>query len=299
MGFLGLGIHAYMLADQARNNALARSIRCAVRPGDVVADVGGGTGLLSVLAARAGAARVYCIEASALAGLARRVVRDNGLEDRIEVLAGVAQTTQLPERCDVVISETLGFLALDEGFRAVMTSARDRFLRPGGRLLPASVSLKVAAVEVSKSLPDVWCAPGVDEVDLSCVIRTFSMVPRRAHVDPALQLSAAETLVDLNCMTMGAQGDLDFSCRVTCRREGRLAGFIVWFDARLIDGIELSSRSPDSRNHWGQGFLAAPEGEVVRRGDVISLTGTITDKPGGFRMSWSCRNSLADTAVSA
>jgi hypothetical protein len=242
---------------------------------------------------------VYCIEGSALAGLARQIVRDNGFENRIEVMANLAQVTQLPERCDVVISETLGFMALDEGFRAAMAHARDHYLKPGGRLLPASVALKVAAVEQTRLLPDVWSTPGVDGADLRRAIRAFSMVPRRTHVDAALQLSAPETLVELDCMVMAGEGGLDFSCFLNCHREGRLGGFIVWFEAELCDEVWLSSRSSSPCNHWGQGFLAAVDGTVVKAGDVLELSGSIADTPGRFGIRWSSHVCTADAVASA
>ena len=294
MGLLGLGIHGYMLADEVRNVALAKAIKCSVSPGDVVVDVGGGTGLLSVLAAKAGASRVYCIEASTLSALAKLVVKDNDLDCRVKVIANLAQATELPERCDLVVSETLGFLAFDEGFRSTMTYARDHFLKTNGRLLPQSIALKAAAVEKSESLPNVWSTPGVDEVNLCRVVRTFSMIPRRSHVDISLEITEAKTLVDLHCKSMVSHGALEFLCYLRCRRSCDLGGLIIWFEAELFDGVRLSSRSPNPNNHWGQAFLAVPDIESVSAGDVLELKGTITDEPGKFSIKWTVQKEAAN-----
>src|SRR5687767_7106476 len=74
------GYHRSMLADAPRNDFYARAIRETVRPGDVVLDIGTGSGLLAMLAAQAGAARVVACEANpALAATAREIVKRNGL----------------------------------------------------------------------------------------------------------------------------------------------------------------------------------------------------------------------------
>jgi predicted RNA methylase len=80
------GFHRSMLADAPRNDFYAQAIRATVRPGDVVLDIGTGSGLLAMLAAQAGAARVVACEANpALAATAREIVRRNGFADRIEI----------------------------------------------------------------------------------------------------------------------------------------------------------------------------------------------------------------------
>jgi type I protein arginine methyltransferase len=299
MSFLGLGIHGQMLADRERNAALFRAVRCVVRPGDVVADVGGGTGVLAMFAVRAGASRVYCIEATALAALARSLVLDNGMADRVEVIAGVAQETRLPELCDVVISETLGFMGLDEGFRSVMVDARERFLRGGGALLPSSLRLRVAAVERSPRLPDVRVEGALEGLDFGRAFRVFGKIPRRTHVSADLYLSAPETLVALDCMTMTSSGALAFSTSLRCRRNGVLAGFVLWFEATLAEGVVLASSSAHPANHWGQAYLAAQADRLVEAGSTLTLAGSISDAPGRFNFDWSSSERLpaAEDAV--
>lgn len=287
MSFLGLGIHGQMLADCKRNAVLLSAVRSAVRPGDIVADVGGGTGLLAMLAVRAGAARVYCIEATALAGLAKSLANDNGMADRIEVIACVSQETSLPERCDVVISETLGFMGLDEGFRSVMADARDRFLRPGGLLVPRFLRLRAAVVERSPSLPVVLSIDAIEGLNLDRAFRVFNKIPRRTRVSSDLYLSEPETLIALDCMTMQAGSSIEFSTPMHCHRRGTLGGFALWFEATLADGVVLTSNSAHLSNHWGQAFLATQDDCTLEDGSKITLVGSIWDTPGRFKFTWS------------
>ncbi|MFH1812417.1 MAG: 50S ribosomal protein L11 methyltransferase, partial [Pseudomonadota bacterium] len=133
-----------MLQDRARVEALARAIAGSVRPGDVVVEVGTGCGLLAVLAARAGARRVFAIEATELWQVARDVIAHNGVADVVQVIPGMSFDVELPERGDVLITETLGHLGVDEGIVATVADARGRLLKPGARLVPERIDILLA-----------------------------------------------------------------------------------------------------------------------------------------------------------
>lgn len=110
-----VAMHRVMVADEVRTSAFRDSILATVKPGDVVVDVGAGSAILSMFAVQAGAARVYGIErAPGAAALARRVVNDNGLADRVSIVEGSAESVRLPEPADVVVSEWLGVFGVDE-----------------------------------------------------------------------------------------------------------------------------------------------------------------------------------------
>lgn len=76
-----------MLEDEPRNLAYKKAIlgnKCYFKD-KIVMDVGCGTGILSVFCAQADAKKVYAVEASNLANLAREIVKENGFENVIEV----------------------------------------------------------------------------------------------------------------------------------------------------------------------------------------------------------------------
>ncbi len=150
-----MAIHGAMLADARRNQALAQSLVAAVRPGDVVIDLGAGSGLLAMVAARQGARKVYAIERSSMAALARRLVAQNGYQDVIEVVQADSFDWQLPERAQVLISETLGFAVFDEQFRACVADARDRMLVAGGRIIPERIDVHAAPVSPAAGIVDI------------------------------------------------------------------------------------------------------------------------------------------------
>ena len=141
-------IHEEMIADHVRTDtyrtAIVRNSE-SIR-GKVVLDVGAGTGVLSVFCAQAGARKVFAVEACSIAEQAARIVRHNDLQDRIQVIRGTVETVELPEKVDVIVSEWMGYALLHESMLNSVLYARDRWLKPGGLLLPSRAELYIAPV---------------------------------------------------------------------------------------------------------------------------------------------------------
>lgn len=109
--------------------------------GKVVLDVGTGSGILSFFAAQAGASKVYAVDASDAIFVAEKLAAANGLKDRIEVIKGKIEEIVLPEQVDIIISEPIGFLLVHERMLESYVAARDRFLKPGGLMMPTTGSI--------------------------------------------------------------------------------------------------------------------------------------------------------------
>lgn len=108
-------------------------------------DVGCGSGILSLFAAQAGATKVYAVEASGAAEIARTLVKHNGFENVVTVIEckieDIDPSTIPLKSIDVIISEPLGTFLLNERMLETYIIARDMFLKPGGRLFPAKADL--------------------------------------------------------------------------------------------------------------------------------------------------------------
>jgi SAM-dependent methyltransferase len=144
--------HQTLLADGKRNRAFTAALRRVVTPGSHVLDIGAGTGLWAVTAAHLGAARVVAIERDPLlAPVITALARENGVADRVQVVTARARRADLPREFDLVVSETIGLQAFDEGIEPLMADARRRFLKPGGRLMPESLALMAAPVRAPLS----------------------------------------------------------------------------------------------------------------------------------------------------
>ena len=133
--------HARMLHDERRTGDYLAAIAAAVRPGDVVLDIGTGSGILAIAAARAGARHVYAVEASDIAEVAERVFAVNGVRDRVTLLPGWSRELELPEPADLLVSEVIGNEPLEEEILETTLDARSRLLAPGARLIPHALTL--------------------------------------------------------------------------------------------------------------------------------------------------------------
>lgn len=140
-------MHIELLDDLARTARFVAAIERSVRPGDVVVDLGSGTGVLAMAAARAGAARVHAIEASAFAAVTAAIVGENGYRDRIDVIRAWSHEVVLTQPADVLVAEIIGNDPLGEGVLRYVPDAVQRLLKPGGRVLPARIAVDLQLVE--------------------------------------------------------------------------------------------------------------------------------------------------------
>ncbi len=133
--------HARMLHDERRTGDYLAALAAAVRPDDVVLDIGTGSGVLAVAAARAGARHVYAIEASDIAEVAERVFAVNGVQDRVTLLPGWSRQVELPEPATLLVAEVIGNEPLEEEILETTLDARRRLLALGARLIPHALTL--------------------------------------------------------------------------------------------------------------------------------------------------------------
>lgn len=187
--------HAHMVDDPRRMGPLLRAIRAAVKKGSVVADIGTGTGVLAIEAARSGAKRVWAIEFDKDALVtAKRKVRDAGQGDRIAFMSGISFDIDLPERVDLIICETIGSFGFDENILATLADAKRRFLKARGRLVPSCIELWGAP---TSHVPDIHKTKEIAAVDSSLLlgdpvklsIIDFSLkIPKEIHVKREFKL---------------------------------------------------------------------------------------------------------------
>lgn len=174
-------IHEEMLKDSVRTRAYQRAIEDNPQcfKGKIVMDIGCGTGILSIFAARAGAKHVYAIENAEIALYAREIIKRNNLTDKITVLKGKMEELTLPvPQVDIIISEWMGYFLLYESMLDCVLWARDKYLVKGGLMFPDKVQMYVAAIEDSqykKDKKNFW--DDVYAVDMSCLAPTVMKEP--------------------------------------------------------------------------------------------------------------------------
>ena len=252
-------VHRTMIRDRVRTEAFRRAIDAVVRPGDVVLDVGAGSGILSLFAARAGAARVYAVEQTTIAVLAQQLAAANGFQDIVQVIQGDILEIEPPERVDVVVSEWLGGFGIDEGMLVPVIAARDRWLKPGGTMIPGSVTAWAALVhdryladmvDFLRANPyglrlDDLVDTTVNEILYSGTFRHLAAGDRRS--EPSRLWTTDTNLVPLE----QAMAPHEAETLLEVREHGTANALALWFSAELAPGISLSVGPGDPPTHWG------------------------------------------------
>jgi len=252
-------VHRTMICDRVRTDAFRRAIDSVVRPGHIVLDVGAGTGVLSLFAARAGAARVYAVERTTVAVLAQELAAENGVAEIVEVIQGDIMDLELPERVDVIVSEWLGGFGIDEGMLVPVIAARDRWLKPGGVMIPRSVTAWAGLVH-DRHLGDTvgflrdnpydlrfdgLVEMTVNEIIYSGSFRHLAGGDRRS--EPGRLWTTDSDLISLE----HAQSPHEAETLLQVRDPGTANALALWFSADLAPGISLSVGPGDPPTHWG------------------------------------------------
>jgi hypothetical protein len=261
LGFGAPDVHLGMLNDRTRTSRFLAGIDEVVRPGDVVVDIGTGTGVLAMAAARAGAEHVYAIEASAIGETAGEVFEANGLRDRITLLQGWSTRLSLPERADVLVSEIIGNEPLGESVLEVTEDARRRLLKPGARMVPdgfriLGLPVTIPGSEVRRhvltgeTLRNWRSWYGMDFGPLAEAPResspAFFVRPQKASGWQVLSEPVLLAEVDLKEVDRPL---IDNSVTVSAGASGELNGLLVYFELDLGPTTTLSTHPAQADEH--------------------------------------------------
>lgn len=264
------------MAFDARNQLYARAIRNSVDPGSVVLDLGAGIGVHGLIAAAAGAKRVFLVEPQPVVQAARDIARANGLADRVVIYQDHIEDVVLPEKVDLIVSVFTGNLLFTEDLLPSLFHARDRYLKPGGRLLPDRAELWLAPI----------CAPQLHAKHVSCwsdsrlhgldysLARAFAanemlFLERDAlHGSTRLAPGAVLSEVDLAAAT---SADCKGEARSRVEVSGLCHGLLGWIRIKLED--EWMSTAPDSPPvHWSPVMLPIDPPLALAEGEDLAMT---------------------------
>jgi type I protein arginine methyltransferase len=292
-GFGDLYIHEMMLADRVRVDAYNDAIKQHVCAGDVVVDLGTGSGILAFLAAAQKPRKVYAIDHSSITELASMVMDDNGI-DNVEILKVNSRKLRLPEKVDVIIHEQMGHALFDERMVLNVTDLRDRVLKPGGKILPARFDLYLDPVQVKDDhfVPFAWeqTIHGVRFVALRRL--KGSMAPdylfkelhqweySRFLCDSVPVLSFDLTTLDVADLPSA------FESSRAVTTAGRLDGLAVHFVARFDDEISISTSPFSPRTCWRVPLLRM-ESRAYEVGERVAIKVAAPDLSNVRTWTWS------------
>jgi type I protein arginine methyltransferase len=261
-----------MIGDSARFNAYAKAISRSVRPGDVVAEIGCGPAVFSLLACRAGAKRVYAIETEDIIDVARQIAVANGFEDRIQFFQSDSRNVELPERVNVIVSDIRGVLPLFDGAVASLEDARKRLLAPNGVLIPRRDVLKAAIVESGpfyESLVSPW-KKTIEETALDVPLRMVLNTAHGSSPKPEQLMSEAAEICTLD-YTGHPNPNASAKLILYAKRDGTAHGICMWFETELYEDIGFSSGPESPATVYGQLFLPWLEPVLIEEGQEISV----------------------------
>ena len=244
-----------MIGDKARLAAYSEAIARAVKPGDAVADIGSGPGILAFLACRAGARRVFAIEMDGVVDFARLLAESNGLSDRIEFLKGNSRQIRLPEKVNVIVSDLRGALPLFDQAILSVNDARERFLADGGILIPQRDVLFAAIVDAGERY-DRIASPWrqVNGLNLSASLSTVLNGLYKAQFKPEQLLSEEKAWCAVKYAEgANSRGAANLNFRVI--RDGTAHGLAIWFETDLYEGIGFSTGPRAGETVYGHVFL--------------------------------------------
>jgi protein arginine N-methyltransferase 1 len=269
--------HLDYVSTRNRTPLFAAAIGRVVAPGDTVLDLGCGVGILGALALRAGAARVVAVDRGPVATLAADVLARAcaalGRGAAVEAHMAEADDLSLAAPADVVVCDHVGYFAIDYGILKLLADARGRLLRPGGRIVPAGVSLKLAPVASAEGRRKVdgWRADGVP-AELHALRADAANAKYAVELAAADVLAAPQTVADIDFLT---ETRTVFSLETTfaAARDGTLDGLAGWFECTLAEGVTMTN-SPLEEGRIGrpQAFFPIEEPIAVAAGDPLRVT---------------------------
>ena len=272
-----LSLHRWMLRDEVRNEAYRQAIARAVKPGQVVLDMGAGTGILSIFAAQAGARKVYAVERTSIAAVARRMVARNGLADRIEVIEGDLEDIDLPEKVDVLMSEWMGGFGVDENMLAPLVMARNRWLVPGGKILPECVTAFIVPTFVPDFDEDIshWRARP-HGIDMSAIadLTIPEPVMTQDAIGPNDIIATPQVMWSHDAYTCSLEeADRAFEAKLTfvAERDGKVSNLAAWFTADFFESASLTNAPNAPNTHWGRFLFPLNRTVEVRRGTKVEV----------------------------
>jgi protein arginine N-methyltransferase 1 len=273
------GIHEEMLKDEVRTltyrNAMLHNRH--LFEGKVVLDVGCGTAILSMFAAKAGAAKVIGIDCSNIVDHARTIVEANNLDHVVTVIKGKVEEVELPagiEKVHIIISEWMGYCLFYESMLDTVLYARDKWLKPDGMMFPDKATLHICAIEDRQYKDDKinWW-DDVYGFDMSCIRKVAISEPLVDVVDPKQVVTNSAVVKEVDLYTVKPE-DLTFtsSFRLHVRRDDYVQAFVSFFSvefSKCHKRIGFSTGPENRYTHWKQTVFYLNDYLTVKKGEEV------------------------------
>ncbi|XP_046559649.1 protein arginine N-methyltransferase 1-B-like [Haliotis rubra] len=281
------GIHEEMLKDEVRTLTYRNSMyyNKHLFKGKTVLDVGCGTGILCMFAAKAGAAKVIGIECSNIIEYAEKIVKANHLDNVISLVRGKVEEVVLPdgvEKVDIIISEWMGYCLFYESMLKTVIFARDKWLAPGGLIFPDRATLYITGIEDRQYKDEKinWW-DNVYGFDMSVIRSVAISEPLVDVVDPKQVVSNSCLIKEVDIYTV-TEDDMTFTSpfHLQCRRNDYCHALVTFFNMEFTKchkrtGFSTAPEAPYT--HWKQTVFYLGENDLtIKKGEEIYGTFSMT-----------------------
>jgi len=222
----------------------------------IVLDVGCGTGILSLFAAKAGAKQVLGVESSSIVEQAKEIVENNNLDSVISIIRGKIEEVKLPvEKVDIIVSDWMGYSVLHGCLLESVLFARDKWLVEGGLMFPDRVTLYVSAMhDYNKEMKfDYWN----DVYGFN-----MSRIKEISIAEPYIRLVYPEYVVTNKCLVKEIdvlnikKEDIEFAnpFQLQVKKDDYIEALLTYFDVEFTVCPKKIwfSTGPDWLTHWKQ-----------------------------------------------
>lgn len=268
--------HHDILADAARNSAFDSALRRSVVPGCRVLDIGAGSGLLALMAARAGAAEVVSCEVNtALAAAATQIVERNGHADRVRIVAKHSRDleigTDLAGPADIIVSEIVSNNLLGENILGSMEDVVRRLGHPATRVIPSHGSVRIALAHYANlAARQTMSVEGFDLSPMNGFTARIPLSPGNAAL--ALR-SAPEDLFSFDFSSGGPFTEHRAAVGLASTG-GAVNGIVQWFKLTMdAEGIYENRPAPGASSSWSVMFQPLPSAVASQPGDRFVVRG--------------------------
>jgi len=258
-----LSYHALLLDDETRTKSFIDAISKHIHTDSVLLDIGTGTGVLAIAAAKMGA-KVYAVERTDMIEFAKALAKKNNckIEFIENDIANIDSSSIEP--CDIVVSEMLGNVLLDETLITVMKNGK-RFLKPDGVLIPCSARFHAALAwsPLLEKVSDFWKQERYG-IDFSAFIENVSNDFYPDSSKETKILGEESFFKDLDLYKMSDEYFED-KVKLSVRENCFANSILLWWSSKLCEDKELNlgPRKEWPKQHWHRTLLPITKKEFI------------------------------------